>query len=246
MPKAKRGPVAPKGNMTPMIDVIFQLLIFFLIIAKIVTEEAVRLVVPTVHDPQMVQLPEENRLVVSLFHTDFETVGGKEDMEERKKLRNTNATKAMAMNDGGINRIALGTGGHGDFIGGAGAFQSAKTGYSLGQALIEIRQAREAEGQPCEAVVRAVRAFVYKCEGKDAEASKEMAAAKKIDRRIKMSRQLLEARSTTDMPARVWPNPHDCCSASGQIGQGGQDQPWWMPRSRMDGNMSETSGFLRP
>jgi Flp pilus assembly protein TadD len=44
------------------------------------------------------------------------------------------------------------------------------------------------QGTISEAVVRAVRAFVYKCEGKDAEASKEMAAAKKIDRRIKTIR----------------------------------------------------------
>lgn len=44
------------------------------------------------------------------------------------------------------------------------------------------------QGTVSEAVVRAVRAFVYKCEGKDAEAGKEMAAAKKIDRRIKAIR----------------------------------------------------------
>ena len=38
------------------------------------------------------------------------------------------------------------------------------------------------------AIVHACRSFVFKCEGKDAEASKEMAAAKKIDRRVKAIR----------------------------------------------------------
>lgn len=45
-----------------------------------------------------------------------------------------------------------------------------------------------AEGSVNLAVVHAARSFVFKQEGKDAEASKEMAAAKKIDRRVKAIR----------------------------------------------------------
>lgn|GEM_PF-5442975 len=45
-----------------------------------------------------------------------------------------------------------------------------------------------AEGSVNLAVVHATRSFVFKQEGKDAEASKEMSAAKKIDRRVKAVR----------------------------------------------------------
>ena len=44
------------------------------------------------------------------------------------------------------------------------------------------------EGSVNLAVVHATRSFVFKQEGKEAEASKEMSAAKKIDRRVKAIR----------------------------------------------------------
>ena len=78
----QRGPVDPAMNITPMIDVIFLLIIFFMLITKIVTEEAILLVVPVAEVPQVHKLPEENRLVVNVgFSKDIRY--SEEDNEKR-------------------------------------------------------------------------------------------------------------------------------------------------------------------
>jgi biopolymer transport protein ExbD len=60
----KRGPSSPQMNMTPMIDVTFQLIIFFLLINNIVSEEAVSLIVPKLLKPQTQELTEKQERVV--------------------------------------------------------------------------------------------------------------------------------------------------------------------------------------
>ena len=61
-----RGPKSPSMNMTPMIDVTFQLIIFFMLINNIVSEEAVTLTVPKLWEPKVVELGEIKRVTVNI------------------------------------------------------------------------------------------------------------------------------------------------------------------------------------
>ena len=47
----KRGPVTPQMNITPLIDVVFLLIIFFMLVTNIIAEEAVEMIVPQLDDP---------------------------------------------------------------------------------------------------------------------------------------------------------------------------------------------------
>lgn len=62
----KRGPKSPEMNMTPLIDVTFQLIIFFMLVNNIISEENVELKVPKLHDPQVKELGEVRRVVVNV------------------------------------------------------------------------------------------------------------------------------------------------------------------------------------
>ncbi len=66
----------PKANLTPMIDVTFQLIIFFLLVNNIVSAESVSMLVPKLYDPKVVELGEVKRLVISIVPA--------EDPESRK------------------------------------------------------------------------------------------------------------------------------------------------------------------
>jgi biopolymer transport protein TolR len=56
-----------KANLTPMIDVTFQLIIFFLLVNNIVSEESVSMLVPKLFDPKVKELGDVKRLVVSII-----------------------------------------------------------------------------------------------------------------------------------------------------------------------------------
>ena len=162
----KRGAVSPKANLTPMIDVIVQLLIFFLIICRIVTEEAIKLVVPTVEDSLVFKLPEENRVVVTLYHESFRTPQGEKDVNERLGLRREaiakgeSPIKAMIHHDGRINRAGLGVPGYGpaEYSGGGGGFKNAE-GTTLISSLAAIRKAR---GEDAQVIIRADMSAIYR------------------------------------------------------------------------------------
>ena len=62
----KKGPTSPEMNMTPMIDVVFQLIIFFMLVNNIISEEAVLMIVPDLEDPKTHELGRENRIVVNV------------------------------------------------------------------------------------------------------------------------------------------------------------------------------------
>ena len=62
----KKGRVSPEMNMTPMIDVVFQLIIFFMLVNQIIAEEAVEMLVPELDDPKTREMGEENRLTVNV------------------------------------------------------------------------------------------------------------------------------------------------------------------------------------
>jgi biopolymer transport protein ExbD len=62
----KKGPTSPQMNMTPMIDVVFQLIIFFMLVNNIISEEAVQMIVPELENPKTRELGPENRITVNL------------------------------------------------------------------------------------------------------------------------------------------------------------------------------------
>jgi len=59
----QRGPVAPEMNITPLIDVVFLLIIFFMIVTKIVSDERTPMIVPQLEDPRT-HAPETSRRVI--------------------------------------------------------------------------------------------------------------------------------------------------------------------------------------
>lgn len=63
----KSEPVSPQMNMTPLIDVTFQLIIFFMLVSNLIGQEAVPMKVPQLADPQTRQLGESDRVVVNVL-----------------------------------------------------------------------------------------------------------------------------------------------------------------------------------
>ena len=67
----QRGATAPEMNITPLIDVVFQLIIFFMLVNNIVSREVVEMVVPSLEEPKTKQMAEENRVIVSVAPREF-------------------------------------------------------------------------------------------------------------------------------------------------------------------------------
>ncbi|XAL98652.1 biopolymer transporter ExbD [Phycisphaeraceae bacterium D3-23] len=63
----KRGAVKPTLNITPLIDVVFLLIVFFLLVNNIVTDENPDMKLPEVEKPETIQVVSENRLIISLI-----------------------------------------------------------------------------------------------------------------------------------------------------------------------------------
>lgn len=73
MPRSQvhqRGPVSPRMDMTPLIDVTFQLIIFFLLVNNIISQDAVSMVVPILENPEIELIPEDNTIYVNLVLAD--------------------------------------------------------------------------------------------------------------------------------------------------------------------------------
>ncbi len=67
MPSAfKRGPATPHTNLTPMIDVTFLLIIFFVLVSQIVEVENVDLELPHFEKPASALSGEEQRVVMNV------------------------------------------------------------------------------------------------------------------------------------------------------------------------------------
>ena len=62
----KRGPQSPQMNMTPLIDVTFQLIIFFMLVSNIVSEENVQMIVPKLERSQAQEVRKQERVVVNV------------------------------------------------------------------------------------------------------------------------------------------------------------------------------------
>ncbi len=82
MAKQERGPRSPEMNMTPLIDVTFQLIIFFMLVNNIISEENVELKVPKLHDPKVKELGDVRRVVVNVKPP---SLGGNPDDRFQKK-----------------------------------------------------------------------------------------------------------------------------------------------------------------
>ena len=62
----RRGPVKPTMNITPLIDVVFLLIVFFMLVSKIVTEEVPELQLPAPSETQAYREQSENRIIVNV------------------------------------------------------------------------------------------------------------------------------------------------------------------------------------
>ncbi len=62
----KRGPVRPQFNMTPLIDVTFLLIIFFMVISNFISEESVQMIVPELDQSKVRELEQMSRIVVNI------------------------------------------------------------------------------------------------------------------------------------------------------------------------------------
>lgn len=62
----KKGPTSPQMNMTPMIDVVFQLIVFFMLVNNIISEEAVLMIVPDLENPKTREAGDISRITVNV------------------------------------------------------------------------------------------------------------------------------------------------------------------------------------
>lgn len=74
----KKGAANAELNMTPLIDVTFQLIIFFMLVNNIVAQETVQMIVPQLTDPKTRELGEvDNRMVVNIVPGPYDTADRK-------------------------------------------------------------------------------------------------------------------------------------------------------------------------
>jgi biopolymer transport protein ExbD len=63
----QRGSANITGNLTPMIDMIFLLIVFFVLVSRIVDRERVEMNLPRPNDPAAQKLSEEQRVVLNVL-----------------------------------------------------------------------------------------------------------------------------------------------------------------------------------
>lgn len=74
----QRGAVAPSMNITPLIDVVFLLIIFFMLVNNIVSEETVDMILPEIENPQTRELGDVDRIVINVAPEPFTRQGREE------------------------------------------------------------------------------------------------------------------------------------------------------------------------
>jgi biopolymer transport protein ExbD len=62
----KHGNADVRGNFTPMIDMVFLLIVFFVLVSRIVDVESVEMNLPQPKDAVTVPLPEDKRVIVNV------------------------------------------------------------------------------------------------------------------------------------------------------------------------------------
>jgi len=63
----KRGPVKPSLNITPLIDVVFLLIVFFMLVQKIQQDDMPPLQLPDIEETLAAEVKSENKLVVNII-----------------------------------------------------------------------------------------------------------------------------------------------------------------------------------
>jgi len=58
-------------NITPLIDVVFLLIIFFMLVNNIITEQSVPMIVPQLEEPQTHELDDQGRLIVNIAPAEY-------------------------------------------------------------------------------------------------------------------------------------------------------------------------------
>jgi biopolymer transport protein ExbD len=61
-----RGPTKPQMNITPLIDVVFLLIIFFMLVNNIISEQSVEMIVPELDEPTTREMPDTSRIIVNI------------------------------------------------------------------------------------------------------------------------------------------------------------------------------------
>lgn len=62
----ERGPARIGANMTPMVDVVFLLIIFFVLVAQITSSERLELELPSLAEEGLAETPRGQRLVINI------------------------------------------------------------------------------------------------------------------------------------------------------------------------------------
>lgn len=65
--------------MTPMIDITFQLIIFFILTLNVASQEVVPMIVPRLEDPKTQDAPQEGRIVVNVMPVEYTDAERKEN-----------------------------------------------------------------------------------------------------------------------------------------------------------------------
>ena len=68
----KKGAKSPEMNMTPMIDIVFQLIVFFMLVNNIISDENAVMIVPELENPITHELGRENRITVNLVPQSYD------------------------------------------------------------------------------------------------------------------------------------------------------------------------------
>ncbi len=76
----RKGPTSPEMNMTPMIDVVFQLIVFFMLVNNIISEEAVMMIVPELENPKTRELGDDTRITVNVAPQSYDSSRGLSDL----------------------------------------------------------------------------------------------------------------------------------------------------------------------
>ncbi len=66
-----RGPTKPQMNITPLIDVVFLLIIFFMLVNNIISEQSVQMIVPQLDEPTTRELDDAGRIIVNIAPADY-------------------------------------------------------------------------------------------------------------------------------------------------------------------------------
>ena len=67
----QRGPTKPQMNITPLIDVVFLLIIFFMLVNNIISEQSVQMIVPELEDPSTQEMAEVGKIIVNIAPAEY-------------------------------------------------------------------------------------------------------------------------------------------------------------------------------